>query len=117
MGDSVAVTVSSSSRTGTFVYLASSRARIIAYGSGTLDSPTFNLPITQEFTPEATLLVYAVVGGELLADSIQFNVEGTFLNEVRLFIGLLPSNAINHYRHGSFRIQMLGYDLSQYFTF
>ena len=59
-----------------------SGAKIITYDSGSLSSQTFNLPITQEFTPQATLVVYAVVGGELLADSIQFNVEGAFQNEV-----------------------------------
>ena len=76
------MTVSASDNSGSFTYIAVSGAKIITYDSGSLSSPTFNLPITQEFTPQATLVVYAVVGGELLADSIQFNVEGAFQNEV-----------------------------------
>ena len=76
------MTVSASDNSGSFTYIATSGAKIITYDSGSLSSPTFNLPITQEFTPQATLVVYAVVGGELLADSIQFNVEGAFQNEV-----------------------------------
>lgn len=63
--------------------MASSRGRLVTYGTGDFSSPTFNLAIAQDFTPQVTLVVYATLEGEVLADSVQFNVEGAFQNEVR----------------------------------
>jgi len=40
------------------------------------------LTMAKTFTPQVSVVVYSVVSGELLADSVSFNVEGVFDNSV-----------------------------------
>ncbi|XP_067935245.1 CD109 antigen-like [Watersipora subatra] len=84
VGDTVTVTVSSSKREGPFDYAVTSGGRIVSHGSGSLSSgtATFAVSVTQEFTPQAYLVVSATVENEFLADSISFNIDGAFQNEV-----------------------------------
>lgn len=80
------VTIGSSQQTGAYTYYVMARGKMVANGEGTLAAGTATLPITirQMFTPQATIIVSALVGGELLADSITFSVNGVFENSVSI---------------------------------
>lgn len=86
VSDSVTVTVTSSLEAGPFTYVVISRGAVVDEGYGALvgGTATLSLTVGQNYTPKAAILVYAVVGGELLADSISFNVNGVFENSVSI---------------------------------
>ena len=86
VNDVVAVNVASTQQTGPYTYMVTSGGRIVHHGTGQLSSgtSTFSLTVTQSYTPQAYIVVSAVVGGELLADSISFNIDGVFQNSVSI---------------------------------
>ena len=68
--------------------MVTSGGRVVHHGTGQLSSgtSTFSLTVTQSYTPQAYIVVSAVVGGELLADSISFNIDGVFQNSVSIAV-------------------------------
>lgn len=67
---------------------------VVDSGSFTMDGTeiTFEVAITAAMAPSARMLVYYVrSNGEIVADSVQFNVEGIFENQVA-FLSLSDHN-------------------------
>ncbi|XP_053399009.1 CD109 antigen-like isoform X3 [Mercenaria mercenaria] len=65
------------------VYQVMSRGSVVAAGSFT--GNTFNIPIDSDMAPNARIIVYYVrTDGEVVTDSISFDVDGAFQNEVTI---------------------------------
>jgi hypothetical protein len=58
-----------------------SRGSVVATGS--FNGNNFNIPIDAEMAPNARIIVYYVrTDGEVVTDSISFDVDGVFQNQV-----------------------------------
>ncbi|KAL4230965.1 hypothetical protein ACF0H5_011338 [Mactra antiquata] len=65
------------------VYQVMSRGSIVAAGS--FSGQTFSVPVTSEMAPNARIIIYyARTDGEVVTDSISFDVEGVFQNQVSI---------------------------------
>ncbi|XP_053399007.1 CD109 antigen-like [Mercenaria mercenaria] len=65
------------------VYQVMSRGSVVAAGS--FIGNTFNIPIDSDMAPNARIIVYYVrTDGEVVTDSISFDVDGAFQNEVTI---------------------------------
>ena len=73
-----------------------SRGSIVDTGSAS--SLTFSVPINYKMAPNARIIVYYVrTDGEVVTDSISFDVEGTFQNQVSIgffYLILFNSNML-----------------------
>ncbi|XP_076446304.1 CD109 antigen-like [Babylonia areolata] len=74
----------------TLVYQVMSRGSIVAAGSvsaGGASSATFSLPLQSNMAPNARIVVYYVrADGEIVTDSISFDVDGAFQNKVSVSV-------------------------------
>ncbi|XP_060581140.1 CD109 antigen-like isoform X3 [Ruditapes philippinarum] len=65
------------------VYQVMSRGSVVATGS--FNGNNFNIPIDAEMAPNARIIVYYVrTDGEVVTDSISFDVDGAFQNQVTI---------------------------------
>jgi CD109 antigen len=66
-----------------------SRGSIVSAGEVNMNVPgstasTFSIPLTNDMAPNARIVVYYVRrDGEVVADSISFDVQGVFRNQVK----------------------------------
>ena len=59
-----------------------SRGTVVS--AGPIAGKSFDILITDKMAPNARIIVYYVrANGEVITDSISFDVEGAFLNQVR----------------------------------
>lgn len=88
VGEVGEISITSSGSSESYFYAVMSKGKVVSSGSGVLSDgqAMFTVTITQDFTPQAYVVVYAVLAGELLADSFSFNIEGTFVNDVSDFV-------------------------------
>nr|XP_006813013.1 PREDICTED: CD109 antigen-like [Saccoglossus kowalevskii] len=101
-GDNVAFTVRATESIYNFVFEVKSRGTIVttgtvnAAGASTMD---FHLTATHEMAPTAKVVVYYVRNdGEVVVDTMNINVEGTFENQVALELSTdeaLPADEVN----------------------
>lgn len=65
----------------TFSIKVMSRGSVVS--TGQITSTSFDITITDKMAPNARLIVYYVrADGEIVTDSISFDVDGAFLNQV-----------------------------------
>lgn len=76
---------------GKYTYFISARGALVAQGSGTASPTPVNVPVTQAFSPQATVVVYALIKGEMYADTLTINVDGLFENQVNISLSFCCS--------------------------
>ena len=60
--------------------------------AGSISGNTFSIHVTSQMAPNTIIIVYFVrADGEVVTDSISFDVEGVFKNKVRVFIAYFNS--------------------------
>ncbi|XP_044151956.1 ovostatin-like isoform X1 [Bufo gargarizans] len=77
--------------TATFNYLVLSRSAIVQSGQKDVDlsssrngSFSLDLPVSADMAPRADLVIYSLLGNEMIADTVSLNIEKCFRNQVSM---------------------------------